>query len=426
MKVIRANTADRGLQAALTELNKQGNFIETASRNGPVRRFRGPATIMWTRPQHRVSFDPLRDANPAFHLFESLWMLSGENDVERPKYFASAMGAFSDDGITFNGAYGHRWVNHFGGDQIREYVIPALRKNPEDRRVVLQMWDGDHDMKSALAASKDVPCNLGCTFDAAQGDGRLHLNVFNRSNDLVWGATGANVVQFSMLQEYVASACGMGIGVYEQISTNSHLYLELNEVSKKMLAVNIEDPNRDLPYAGHLSFLKDKSDGTPEEWQTKFDADIALLMVHYKDVGAVRFQTKFFREVVYPVIGAFNLYKNGDELEAAMYLLLQKNSKTSFEEPWYTWSDWSIATYQWLERRVKNRNSLAKKALEAKDETEFETVVKKMWTKATRMGDTFVIPGASRPVKAALDPHRMVKYRGMTAENMPDAIKSEE
>jgi thymidylate synthase len=423
MKVIKANTVDRGLQAILTELNKAGNYIDTNSRNGPVRRFRGPASIMWMRPQFRVSFDPVRDANPAFHLFEALWMLSGENDVKRPAYFASQMGQFSDDGETFHGAYGHRWVKHFGIDQIREYVIPALRKNKEDRRVVLQMWDGDADPKQGLnPTSKDVPCNLTATFDAAQGDGRLHLNVFNRSNDIVWGATGANVVHFSMLQEYVASALGIGVGIYEQISTNSHVYLELNEVSKKVLAAHNDSPNRELPYTGMLSMMRDPTDDVEqytETWQIMFDDDIQQLMANYDDVAVCRFRTKFFRNVVRPVISAFNLYKNDDDLENGLRVLLENNVFDQ-NEPWYQWYDWNVATYQWLQRRIKQRNSKIAEYMGSATIDEFEANIKKVWRNVERVGTTFVLKDAGHvnPIKADFEPaRRTITLRGLNTAN---------
>lgn len=423
MKVVKATTVDRGLQAVLTELNKPGNAIDTPSRNGPARRFKGPATIVWNRPMFRVSFDPVRDANPAFHLFESLWMLFGGNDVERPKYFASQMGQFSDDGKTFHGAYGHRWIAHFDVDQLRDYVIPALRKNRDDRRVVLQMWDGGEDPGMALRNGKDVPCNLTCTFDGAQQDGRLHLSVFNRSNDLVWGATGANIVQFSMLLEYVASAVGMGVGTYSQISTNSHIYLELNEVSKRMLKTHADDPQRDLPYHGALSPLRDKTEDTPEEWHAKFDEDINLLMNNHTTVLAIgnQFKTSFFREVVWPVIGAFNVYKNEDDLEYAMSTLMQMLRPIDFGEPWYAWHDWNVAMYQWLNRRVAQRNAKIDAALvEGLSDEQFADAVKSVWKKAEQRGTDFIITDvdgeSERIAGTVLGPeksHRFIRARGL-------------
>lgn len=412
MKLAKGNTADRGLQALLTEMNKPGNYVESNSRNGPVRRFRGTATLTWTRPQYRVSFDPIRDANPAFHLFEALWMLNGENDVKRAAYFASQMGQYSDDGVTFHGGYGHRWVKHFGYDQIREYVIPALRKNSEDRRVVLGMWDPTVDIPAAQNNGKDVPCNLMCTFDATQGDGRLHLINLNRSNDSVWGATGANIVQFSMLQEYVASACDLGVGVYDQISSNMHLYLELNDVSKRMLKIHNDDPGRELPYFGMLSPLRHKSDGTAYQWQEKFDRDLNVLMLNYNQVKDVKFETYFFKYVVQPVIMAFNCYKNDDAIEVGMDVLKSLLPPFGLGEPWFQWHDWNIAMYKWLERVCEKRNAKVHAGLTLDGET-FDSAVKAVWKNAEPTGDGSYTVGGSTQV-ASVVPKRFIAYRGLT------------
>ena len=50
------------------------------------------------------------------------------------------MEEYSDDGITLQGAYGFRWREHFGGDQL-SVIIERLRNDNTDRRCVLQMWD---------------------------------------------------------------------------------------------------------------------------------------------------------------------------------------------------------------------------------------------------------------------------------------------
>ena len=45
------------------------------SRAGEVLVAPTPVTIVYERPQERVLFDPLRDANPVFHLMESISQL---------------------------------------------------------------------------------------------------------------------------------------------------------------------------------------------------------------------------------------------------------------------------------------------------------------------------------------------------------------
>ena len=56
----------------------------------------------------------------------------------------------------------------------------------------------------------------------------LDMTVCNRSNDLVWGMLGANVVHFSFLQEYLACRLGVEVGRYTQFSNNLHVYTQNN------------------------------------------------------------------------------------------------------------------------------------------------------------------------------------------------------
>jgi hypothetical protein len=58
------------------------------------------------------------------------------------------------------------------------------------------------------------------------------MTEFNRSNDIWWGAYGANAVHFSVLQEVVASAVNYPVGEYRQVSNNFHLYTELYNAEK--------------------------------------------------------------------------------------------------------------------------------------------------------------------------------------------------
>jgi hypothetical protein len=48
--------------------------------------------------------------------------------------------------------------------------------------------------------------------------------VSNRSNDMLWGAYGANAVHMAFLMEYVADQSGLSPGVYTQVSDSFHVY----------------------------------------------------------------------------------------------------------------------------------------------------------------------------------------------------------
>lgn len=228
------------------------------SRVGDVLQIVEPCLITYTRPRERVLFNTNRDCNPFFHMFESLWMLAGRNDVAPLAYYSSKIGdVASDDGKTFNGAYGLRWRGaqlfmakvkpEFQGshdlevDQLK-IVIDQLKRKPESRRVVLQMWNVEDDLLK-IDVTKDVCCNTAAYFSIREEKwpkfpesprrlselGKfLDMTVTNRSNDLIWGMLGANVVHFSFLQEYLAAAIGVEVGVYNQFTNNLHVYTETN------------------------------------------------------------------------------------------------------------------------------------------------------------------------------------------------------
>ncbi len=232
---IHPNSPDEALYLSLHALVTRAVFSE--SRNGPVARFPGLVVSEWVDPTQRISWSPVRDANPFLHYIEAFWMLAGRNDVALVAKLAANMQNYSDDGETLYGAYGFRWRKHFGFDQISA-IIDELKRDPTSRRCVLQMWDGHEELHKALNGGKDVCCNHAITFDPC--DGYLNMSVSNRSNDQVWGAYGANVVHMSILHEYVAAQTGLKLGSYFQNSSNLHLYLN-NPVTSRLVQRDSDD-----------------------------------------------------------------------------------------------------------------------------------------------------------------------------------------
>ena len=226
---IRCRNVSHGLQLGLGYLISSG--VKEPSRNGAVLAAPEPVTITYQFPQERVLRSAARNANPFFHFMESLWMLAGRNDLSFPLTFNSKFGAYSDDANTLNGAYGFRWRKHFELDQL-EAAVEMLRADPTTRRCVVSMWDPAYDL---LSKSKDIPCNTHIYLDARGGV--LNMTVCNRSNDVLWGAFGANAVHMSVLQEFVALRLGLPLGFYRQFTNNLHLYTDIlsKEAAMRMI-----------------------------------------------------------------------------------------------------------------------------------------------------------------------------------------------
>jgi len=321
MRTIYARNVNEAYALGMNMLKNRG--ILENSRVGSVLAMPCPVTTTYTNPMERVLFDAKRDANPFFHLMEGLWMLGGRNDVAWMDKYNSGFKKYSDDGKIYHGAYGHRWRHHFDGDQIKG-VIELLRRNPRDRRCIIQMWDPDSDLGFE---GVDFPCNLSIALRVREDLQCLDLTVFNRSNDIVWGTYGANAVHMSMLQEYLATAIGVSIGTYYQVSNNYHAY---TDILKKISCPN---PGPYDPY----------SMGTVKPYTMVQDArtwDTDLKVFLNDPTQKQLFSNMFFYDVAIPMAQCSKLFKEGDLMGAL--------TNCTFIQA----TDWQRACQEWLKRRI--------------------------------------------------------------------------
>lgn len=205
--------------------------IERSPRGQRVREWPSPVFIELDKHDMPWSFIQGRKFNPFFAVAEVIWILAGRNDVEFISYYNSKIKDFSDDGITFHGAYGYRFRAYptllsLDGELYADYidqialVIHRLKKDPQTRQAVLGLWNPSLDLKDG---SKDYPCNNLCYF--SQRDGALDMSVVRRSNDMVWGLP-YNQVQFYFLHAMIAGALGVQMGRYHEFVQNMHVYLD--------------------------------------------------------------------------------------------------------------------------------------------------------------------------------------------------------
>lgn len=334
------------------------------SRDGPTLEATSPVTTVYGHPCQRILFDPVRNANPFFHFFETLWMLAGREDVKWLSYFLGDIAKYSDDGKRYHGAYGYR-LRGIDHDQIG-WVIRHLHEDPNSRRATLSIFSHLFDHRP----SKDIPCNTTVSFSLRAG--RLHMTVFCRSNDMLWGAYGANVVQFSTIQELIAACLGVQVGTYTQISNSFHVYTA-RPLWKEVIAdyqatgrYAVKDPyqfetqidNTPIPKIEHYSIGtgNERSDKVqrfedkPSDRYANFTHHLTVLMRAIstaQDTGRhVPFAGSglaYFEDVATGMFNAFQYYKQG-RLDAAIE---HANLNVAAD-------DWRWAAILWLNRiRVK-------------------------------------------------------------------------
>lgn len=229
------------------------NGIHLNSRQGETYEILDFKTTL-KNPVERCVGGAGRNINIFFLLAEALWIWAGRNDVETLKIFNSRMSDYSDNGRTFNAPYGFR-LRHYGhdsqnsfvieekNDQLRRYdgegwvpvkhymdqikwVLNLLHQDPNTRRAVISIWNPEFDTKE----SKDIPCNDLLMFKVR--DGKLHLTIANRSNDLHWGLC-TNVFQFSFILELMANILMLEVGQQTHNSQSLHIYSN-NPITKDL------------------------------------------------------------------------------------------------------------------------------------------------------------------------------------------------
>ena len=72
MRTIVARNVSEAFYIGLQALDAGGRVVQT--RGGNVAEFDTPTCTVYKVPTERVLFYPERDANPYFHLMESLWI----------------------------------------------------------------------------------------------------------------------------------------------------------------------------------------------------------------------------------------------------------------------------------------------------------------------------------------------------------------
>ena len=326
MKTILARNVNEALQIGtvmMKEAEEQGTLINISPRGQATLEYPEPVATQYMRPQERVLFSPIRDANPFFHLMESLWILAGRNDANWLARFNSNMVNYSDDGWVFHGAYGYRMRTSYGLDQIKK-AIKLLKHDPDSRQVVISIW---HPRLDLGAKSKDIPCND--TVFLKVRNGKLNISVACRSNDMIWGAYGANAVQFSMLQEYMAAQIGVGVGTYHQVSDSFHIYTGNNgyktwEALKKNPYAEVDRYEYGFG-SKPTSLMVD-----PERW----DRELEIFM-HRPYTNS--YEEPFFKNIALPMLNAWNAHK------------VNKTGLSWVND--MQESDWEFACTKWLERR---------------------------------------------------------------------------
>jgi thymidylate synthase len=165
-------------------------------------------------PSDKVITTPERKFNTDYAEYEWNWYLKGDRDAneiaERAKIWKQMMVPGTAE---VNSNYGYFWKLN---DQLQR-AITELRFNPESRRAIVVHYD----INELDRYKYDTPCNDVLNFYIK--DDKLHLSVFARSIDLVYGFCNDQYT-FAKLMEMVAYQLEIPVGEMHWMVTNLHIY----------------------------------------------------------------------------------------------------------------------------------------------------------------------------------------------------------
>ncbi|MBZ9685160.1 thymidylate synthase [Clostridium estertheticum] len=116
-----------------------------------------------------------------------------------------------DDG-TIGNAYGFQIAKYHQIDKL----IEALKNNPQDRRMMMNLWNIEDLPKMALQ-----PCCFLTMWDVTNG--RLNCMLVQRSGDMGLGVP-FNTSQYAVLVHMIAQVTGLKAGLFTHVINNAHVY----------------------------------------------------------------------------------------------------------------------------------------------------------------------------------------------------------
>ena len=167
----------------------------------------------------------IRKLGYKFMAAEAFWILSGDDRVSEIAPYSAKISQFSDDGITFFGAYGPKILGQI------DYIVSTLLKDKDSRQAVMTIW------RENPPETKDYPCTVSVHFMIR--DNLLYCFDNMRSSD-TWLGWPYDVFNFTMLSYVVAAHLrkhGLDVrpGYLYLNVTSQHLYTKDYDAAKKII-----------------------------------------------------------------------------------------------------------------------------------------------------------------------------------------------
>ena len=191
---MKSNSASKAWLLLISKIMNDGNKV--TPRGMPTTEVLAHTSVVdMNRPIVNI---PERKLNYRFMFAEAWWILSGSNRVADISQYMKAIAKFSDNGITFRGAYGPKIVEQL------DYIVESIAGDLFTRQAILNIW------RENPRPSKDFPCTLNMQWIVR--DNKLNCITNMRSSD-AWLGWVYDVFNFSMISNWVQIALREKYGI---------------------------------------------------------------------------------------------------------------------------------------------------------------------------------------------------------------------
>jgi len=162
-------------------------------------------------------------------IHELLWFIKGDTNI---KYLQEngvrIWNEWADENGDLGPVYGAQWRNwnNDGIDQL-QMLIDTLKKNPNDRRMIVTAWNPSKISSMALP-----PCHM--TFQFYVANNKLSCMLYQRSCDMFLGVP-FNIASYALLTQMIAHICGFELGEFIHTLADTHIYHDHMEQVKEQL-----------------------------------------------------------------------------------------------------------------------------------------------------------------------------------------------
>ena len=151
-------------------------------------------------------------------IYELLWFLKGDTNIHYlQEHNVHIWDEWADENGNLGPVYGSQWRNWNGEgiDQIKN-LVDTLKKNPNDRRMIVTAWNPSEVPNMALP-----PCHMMFQFYVANN--KLSCMLYQRSCDMFLGVP-FNIASYALLTMMIAHVCGFELGEFIHTLGDTHIY----------------------------------------------------------------------------------------------------------------------------------------------------------------------------------------------------------